>query len=136
MLITIILWLNLQLWLTNNMWICGRTRTRWAGIIVLNKAFWNVFKLWRKKVSSESQQNLNPNKKLTTTVQKIKFSIKDFFNKCDQIRSFLLIWSHLLKKSLMENFIFCAVWVWTSVLEKFSNQKFMINPVKCFGKIG
>ena len=40
---------------------------------------------------------------------KIKFSIKDFFSKCDQNRCFLLIWSHLLKKSLMENFIFCAV---------------------------
>ena len=39
----------------------------------------------------------------------MKFSIKDFFGKCDQIRSFLRIWSHLLKKSLMENFIFCAV---------------------------
>ena len=37
------------------------------------------------------------------------FSIKDFFSKCDQIRSFLRIWSHLLKKSLMENFILCAV---------------------------
>ena len=34
--------------------------------------------------------------------QKAKFSIKDFFSKCDQIRSFLWIWSHLLKKSLME----------------------------------
>ena len=33
------------------------------------------------------------------TTQKIKFSIKNFFSK------FL----HLLKKSLMENFIFCAV---------------------------
>ena len=41
--------------------------------------------------------------------QKMKFSIKDFFSKCDQIRSFLRIWSHLLKKPLMENFIFCAV---------------------------
>ena len=39
----------------------------------------------------------------------MKFSIKDFFSKCDQIRSFLRIWPHLLKKSLMENFIFCAV---------------------------
>ena len=37
---------------------------------------------------------------------KMKFSIKDFFSKCDQICSFLRIWSHLLKKSLMENFIF------------------------------
>ena len=30
--------------------------------------------------------------------KKMKFSIKDFFSKCDQIRSFLRIWSHLLKK--------------------------------------
>ena len=45
----------------------------------------------------------------TLTAQKITFSIKDFFSKCDQIRSLLRIWSHLLKKSLMENFIFCAV---------------------------
>ena len=37
----------------------------------------------------------------------MRFSIKDFFSKYDQIRSFLWIWSHLLKKSLMENF--CAV---------------------------
>ena len=40
------------------------------------------------------------------TAQKVKFSIKDFLSKCDQIRSFLRIWSHLLKKSFMENFIF------------------------------
>ena len=38
-----------------------------------------------------------------------EFSTKNFFSKCVQIRSFLRIWSHLLKKSLMENFIFCAV---------------------------
>ena len=43
------------------------------------------------------------------TTQKMKFSIKDLFSKCDQIRSFLRIWSHLLQKSLMENLIFCAV---------------------------
>ena len=39
----------------------------------------------------------------------MKFSIKDFFSKRDQIRSCLRIWSHLPKKSLMKNFIFCAV---------------------------
>ena len=39
----------------------------------------------------------------------MNFFIKDFFTKCDQIRSFLRIWSHLLRKSLLENFIFCAV---------------------------
>ena len=39
----------------------------------------------------------------------MKFSFKDFFSKCDQIRRKLPIWSHLLKKSLMENLILCAV---------------------------
>ena len=42
----------------------------------------------------------------------MKFSTKDFFSKCDQIRqirNFLRISSHLLKKSLMENFILCVV---------------------------
>ena len=45
------------------------------------------------------------------TAQKMKFSIKDFFSKYDQIGSFLWIWSHLLKKSLMKNLIFCAVYI-------------------------
>ena len=39
----------------------------------------------------------------------MKFSIKDFFSKYDQICSFLRIWSHLQKKSFIENFIFYAV---------------------------
>ena len=37
------------------------------------------------------------------TAQKMKFSIEDFFSKCDQI--FHIYW----KKSSMEIFIFCAV---------------------------
>ena len=41
---------------------------------------------------------------LRYTTQKMKFSIKNFFSKCDQIRSLLRLWSHLLKKSLIENF--------------------------------
>ena len=44
----------------------------------------------------------------------MKFSITDFFSKCGQVRRKLRIWSHLLKKSLMENFIFCAVNSFTS----------------------
>ena len=36
--------------------------------------------------------------------KKLRFSIKNFFNKCD-----LRIWSHLLNKSLTENFIFCVM---------------------------
>ena len=39
----------------------------------------------------------------------MQFSIKDFFSKCDQIRKRLRIGSYLLKKSLMENFIFFVV---------------------------
>ena len=35
--------------------------------------------------------------------KKMKFSIKDFFSKCDQIHSFLRIWSHLPKKPLMKS---------------------------------
>ena len=45
------------------------------------------------------------------TAQKRKFSITDFLSECDQVRSFLWIWSHLLKISVMENFIFCTVFV-------------------------
>ena len=39
----------------------------------------------------------------------MKFSVKDFFSKCDQVRRKLRIWSHLLNKCLMKNFIFCDV---------------------------
>ena len=39
-------------------------------------------------------------KRRGNTAQKMKFYIKDFFSKCDQV--------HLLKKSLMENFFFCV----------------------------
>ena len=45
------------------------------------------------------------------TAHKMKFSMKDFFSKCHQIHRKLRIWSHLLKKSLMKDFIFCAVQV-------------------------
>ena len=48
---------------------------------------------------------------LAITAQKMKFSITDFFGKCDQIRGFLRIFSHLLKKSVMDNFIFRTVYI-------------------------
>ena len=57
------------------------------------------------------------------TAQKMKFSIKDFFSKCDQMRSFVRIWSPLLKKSLMENLILCEVnvfsWLWPDMFRHF-----------------
>ena len=59
-----------------------------------------------------------------TTAQKMKFSFKDFFSKCDQSRSFLRIWSHLLKKSLMKNFIFCAVF---QLFKDSFNLEYLVN---------
>ena len=43
------------------------------------------------------------------TAQKMKFSIKNFSEICDQTSKKLRLWSQLLKKLLIENFIFCAV---------------------------
>ena len=37
------------------------------------------------------------------------FAWRIIFSSCDHIRSILRIWSHLLKKSLMQNFIFLCV---------------------------
>ena len=45
------------------------------------------------------------------TAQKMKFSIKCFFSKYDQICRKLWNCIFSLKKSLMENFVFCAVWL-------------------------
>ena len=53
-----------------------------------------------------------------TLQKKMKLSIKDFFSKCDQICKKLWIWSNLLKKSLMENFIFCVVKVKGNTTER------------------
>ena len=60
------------------------------------------------------------------TARKMRFSIKDFFSKCDQISRKLQICSHLLKKSLMENFIFCAV-VMTELLFQQKKLRFVIS---------
>ena len=49
------------------------------------------------------------------TAQKMKFSIKGFCSKCDQMGKKLRIWSYLLKKSLKENFIFCTVLVYQNL---------------------
>ena len=63
----------------------------------------------------------------TFTAQKIKFPIKDFPSKCDQIRSFLRVWSHLLEKSLMEKTSFieqCLCW------QKFFRDHYGVNQEK------
>ena len=65
---------------------------------------------------------------LDITTQKMKFSIKDFFSKCDQIRRKLPIWSYLLKKCLMENFIFCAVYATSRVTRNFLSCLISSHP--------
>ena len=63
------------------------------------------------------------------TAQKMKFFITDFFSKCDQIRWKLGIWSHLLKKSVTENFIFlCIMHCVILFFEKsFCDQLLLVN---------
>ena len=64
---------------------------------------------------------------LYQTAQKMKFFMKDFVNTCNQIRSFLQIWSHILKKYLMENFntsifVQCRLLVSFLLFSKHSNM--------------
>ena len=56
--------------------------------------------------------------------KKMNFSIKNFFSKCDQIRNFLRIWSHLLKKSLMENFCSVCIFAILELLKHFWKHLF------------
>ena len=69
----------------------------------------------------------------------MKFSVKDFSSKCDQILRKLGIWSNLLEKSIMENFIFCAV-IFTIINFNTSHWRNMvykaswgIDPLKFLG---
>ena len=60
-----------------------------------------------------------------------QLDIKDFFSKCDQIRRKLRTWSHLRKKLLMENFIFCAMCK-DNFPSKYSDRH--MSGKACFGK--
>ena len=57
----------------------------------------------------QSFADFKVNYTLLSLHKKMKFSIKDFFSKCNHICRKLRIWSHLLKKSLMEKFIFLSM---------------------------
>ena len=61
------------------------------------------------------------------SAQKMRFSNKDFFSKCDQILKKLQIWLYLLKKSLMENFIFLAV----LMILNHGEQEHAVTFMKC-----
>ena len=62
-----------------------------------------VFLVWSTLMSALSQVV-----KVTSTAKRTKLSIKDIFSKCDQIHWLLRIWSHSLKKSLTENFLYSS----------------------------
>ena len=61
--------------------------------------------------------------------QKMKFPIKNFFSKCDQIRSYMRIWSHLLEKSLINNFIFFAVVLHNNLLNGSNKESYKGMPI-------
>ena len=68
--------------------------------------------------------------------KKKKFSIADFFRKCDQNRRKLRVWSHLHKKSFMENFIFRAVdWSKAKQMSSHDLDPFAIKLIILYSKI-
>ena len=68
----------------------------------LQRCIWNFL---RKSLRTKTGDDFH---KKRSTAQKIKFSIEDFFSKCEQICRKLQIWPDLLKNSLMGNFFFCV----------------------------
>ena len=68
------------------------------------KQIWNEDQIWKYLYSKEIillfqikcklLQYIHKTVDVSDTAQKIKFSIKDFFSKCDQISGKLWIWSH------------------------------------------
>ena len=83
-------------------------------------------KHFKYKKPKKTLFGLDPWKKLTKfAARKMKFSIIDFFRKCNQICSFL-IWSHFLKKSLMENLIFLQ---WFARCKLFNRNNFLVSKL-------
>ena len=70
----------------------------------------------------------------------MKVFIKDFFSKYDQIRSFLRICSHLLKKYLMVNFVCAASVAQRAFPKNFAKTKslsvFISLRLDSFAKLG
>ena len=101
----------------------------WSSFIICSAFYFEITFMWTSSSTWTKEQNCMCNRcsygasvKMETSskcwfaAQKKTFSINDFFSKCDQIRRKLRIRLRLLKKSLMENFIFSAV----------------VEPITCF----
>ena len=67
-----------------------------------------------------------------TTAQKMKFPLQISLVNVTKILSFLRIWSHLLKKSVMENFIFCAVYYSHDETMQFRIRRLELKPLIVF----
>ena len=97
--------------------------TKQRNILVLMEFYW----IRTSGVSNEKWV-------IRATAQKNKFFIEDLFSKCVQIRRKLRIWSHLLKKSSMKNFIFvqCALLsrFFKFIMVHLSNKKDLLADVK------
>ena len=87
--------------------------------------FYSDFETWIDLCKTSNLKLKIAKKKLT--VYKKKFSINNFFSKCYQIPWILRIWSHLLKKSLTENFIFGAVTVSDYGFKNISQEQWVCN---------
>ena len=88
--------------------IDNKLSIHFGGLVeITQNQFWfaAIINLRNQSHCTSSTMTLKSSNILNTT-QKMKFSMKDLFSKCDQIRSFLWIWSHLLQKFFMENFLF------------------------------
>ena len=59
----------------------------------------------------------------------MKYSIKDLFSNIHQILRKLRIWSHLLKKSLMENFIFYTLYSVSSCVQAAETLCFFLKLI-------
>ena len=71
-----------------------------------------------------ADDKLHEHENIRISAQKMKFSSKDFFSNGDQTRSFLRIWSYLLKKSMKENLIFCVLYAnWIRLVSSNNNNK-------------
>ena len=91
--------------------------------------------------SKYSEKSLQKTRGLSRTLlhcTKNEVFHKDFFSKCDQVRRNLRIWSHLLKKTLMENFFFCSVkdlwWQKSSIVDVWVGAKYNSKTNICFRK--
>ena len=88
------------------------------------KQFWKYVLALLERISNQCRKYI--------TAQKMKFSIKDFFSKCDQIRSFLAM-QHSVK-IFGENFLEKDYYPWTCPDVYLGPCLTLMMEVFCWGK--